>query len=260
MWRSDNYGNSWVPVNFHDSIKNIFGWSYVTDITVNPDDEDELWICFGNTNHESRKVYHSADSGASWNGLRSGYPENIPAHCIEYDEISKLLYVGTDVGIYFWDTDDPSSWSKLDDDFNKIVSEIVINKTRGKLRVATFGNGIWETYLPMCYSTGSDLYITSNQTWSDTTIVCSDTYIDGATLTISGTVYMNYQARIFVKQYSSLIISGGIVKNAHIIIEDGGIMYLEDRGELFLNSDDTNIIVDGATFHFEDGSIHEKPE
>jgi len=255
MWRTTNGGNTWIPINFGDTIKRIFGYSFVTDIVVNPYDENELWICFGNVNWESLKIYHSANAGTDWNVLNDGYPKNIPAHCIEYDEISKLLYVGTDVGVYYWDTDNPTSWIKLDDGLNKIISEIVINNTYGKLRVATYGNGIWETDLPLCFELESDQTISSDQTWSDTSVVCSDIIINGSTLTVTGSVYMNYPATITVKNYSTLKISGGFVKNAEIIVENGGTLIIENNGKLILDTDDNVLVETGGVLNYTYGSI-----
>jgi photosystem II stability/assembly factor-like uncharacterized protein len=256
MWRTTNGGSTWIPINFSSSIRNIFGWSFVTDIIVNPDDEYELWICFGNSNCGSNKVYHSVNGGTDWSVLDDGYPENIPAHCIEYDEISKLLYVGTDVGFYFWDTENPSSWSKLDNNLNKIISEIVINKTCGKLRIATYGNGIWETDLPLCYELDSDQSITSNQTWSDIKTVCSNTIIqNGATLTVSGCAYLSYSVKITVKNGSTLKVTAGLIKNADIIVESGGTLIIENNGKLILDTDDKVSIEVGGILNYTYGSI-----
>lgn len=255
MWRSDNYGATWTPVNFDDSIKNTFGWSYVTDMVVNPDDEDELWICFGNSSCDSKKVYHSANGGADWNVLNIGYPANIPAHCIEYDKISKLLYVGTDVGIYFWDTDDPSSWNKLDDDFNYIVSEIVINKTYGELRVATYGNGIWETDLPLCFKTGSGIEISNTQSWVGTRTLCDNlSIVSGGWLTINGTVYMEYSKEITVFSGGTLELFGEI-KNADITVKNGGTLNITYDGKLILDPDDNITVETGGILNYYYGTI-----
>ena len=260
FFKSTDGGSNWTDTIGIDL--NACNWSFITDITVNPNNEDELWVCFGMANGNTTKVYYSDDGGDTWTNLATGYPSSIPAHCIEYDDISGLLYVGTDVGLFIWDTgDENSEWKQFDDNLNRIISDIVINKTYRKLRISTYGYGIWESIrLPLCYEIGSDQYITSNQTWSDTRIVCSDIIIDGATLTITGSVTMDYSTTIRVEDASTLTVSGGLIKNAYIVVEEGGTLNIENNGEIILDHEDHFIIDVGGILNLDYGIIDVNPE
>ncbi len=94
------------------------------------------------------KVFVSTTGGTTWTNISTGLP-NVPADCIAVDSSTPgALFVGTDMGIYYTDSS-TSGWSAYSTGLpNVIVDDIDINYTNYKIRVATYGRGIWEAGLP----------------------------------------------------------------------------------------------------------------
>ena len=102
----------------------------------------------------------------------------------------------------------------------------------------------------------SPLIVSNNQTWSSYTSLCQNlTVQSGATLTITGAVIMPKQAVITVKTGSKLIVTGGKITNANIIVESGGELKLGNNGICVLNDNDNLTIDNGAEFNFVSGEI-----
>ena len=94
------------------------------------------------------KVFVSNNGGASWGNISTGIP-NIPADCIAVDSSTPgALFLGTDIGLYYRDSA-MSAWAPYSTGLpNVIVDDIDINYTNYKIRVATYGRGVWEAGLP----------------------------------------------------------------------------------------------------------------
>ncbi|MBE9466969.1 MAG: hypothetical protein IMY72_01455 [Bacteroidetes bacterium] len=102
----------------------------------------------------------------------------------------------------------------------------------------------------------SPLIVSNNQTWSSYTSLCQNlTAQSGAILTITGAVIMPKQAVITVKTGSKLIVTGGKITNANIVVESGGELKLENNGICILNDNDNLTIDNGAEFDFGSGEI-----
>jgi ligand-binding sensor domain-containing protein len=72
---------------------------------------------------------------------------NIPVNAIAYQEGTEdRLFIGTDAGVYM--SEKGSAWQKFGKLPNVRVTEMKINKSINKLRVATYGRGLWECTLP----------------------------------------------------------------------------------------------------------------
>jgi hypothetical protein len=89
-------------------------------------------------------VFYSTDAGLTWID-RSGNLPDIPIQCVVVDPRNPdWAYVGTDLGV-FMTTDGGASWL----DFNSgmptaQVLDLIVNPSAGKMRAATFGNGVYE--------------------------------------------------------------------------------------------------------------------
>ena len=156
VWKSTDNGGTWTSIshNFTNNPNdNPCRNGYVTDIEINPKNSNEIWVCFGRATNGIEKVFHSEDGGLTWNPLSFNYPaENIPALAIQYDEIGDLLYVATDVGIFFFD--EINGWNQLGIGLpKKLITDIELNFKRRELWVSTLGRGIWVVELPdeHCY-------------------------------------------------------------------------------------------------------------
>ena len=119
----------------------------ITGIAVDPLNANRIWITY--TGYWNQfKVWYSGDGGTTWaNADRGGMLFNIPVNAIVYQDGSKdRLFIGTDAGIYM--SENGSRWQKYGSFPNVRVTEMKINKTINKLRVATYGRGLWEGTLP----------------------------------------------------------------------------------------------------------------
>lgn len=202
--------------NLFDALKG----GPVTGIAINAFDENEIWACFGTTANstipnEKKKVYHSTDGGYTWDAMAEGLPEKIPANDIKYEKQSGILYLVNDVGVYYYN-EGLGSWLNITNDgpTSMVNSRIEFNHVLNKIRIGTFGRGIWQTDIP-CIANNDTLYVSTTQTWDNVKHIQSDIIIQpGAILTITSNVYMAENKRIIVKRNAQLIIDGGTLTNA----------------------------------------------
>ena len=132
----------------------------ISGIAADPENGKRVWVSFMNTEPQL-KVWYSQDAGENWkNADPHGTLPNIPITAIEYMKGSKdMLVVGTDAGIYYKE-EGSDEWTHDSDFPNVRITEIRANYVFEKLRVATFGRGIWE--LDIESLTTSDLYMKDN--------------------------------------------------------------------------------------------------
>ncbi len=115
----------------------------ITGIAVNPLDHNHVWITYTGIPGQYR-IWESLDGGKSWINTD---PEGIfirnPVNAIAFLEGSDdRLFIGTDKGLY--SKNRFSDWEKITDFPNVRVTEIKINNPLNRIRVATFGRGLWE--------------------------------------------------------------------------------------------------------------------
>ncbi len=137
---------------------------YYSKIAVDPADKNRVAITvsgFG-TSH----VFITHDGGSSWTDIGQGLPD-VPANTLAFDpNNTSILYVGNDIGIYFA-TDVPITspgasalvnWAPYNEGFTDatLVSDMVITTTN-KLRLATYGRGLWERDLAVAPASGVQL-------------------------------------------------------------------------------------------------------
>jgi hypothetical protein len=119
----------------------------ITGIAVDPQNANRIWITY--TGYWNQfKVWHSRDGGSTWTNADPGQQLfNIPVNAIVYQEGTKdRLFIGTDAGVYV--SENGLAWKKFGRLPNVRVTEMKINKSINKLRVATYGRGLWECTLP----------------------------------------------------------------------------------------------------------------
>ena len=115
----------------------------ITGIAVSPFNPDHVWITFTGIPEEYR-VWVSRNGGKTWkNADTEGIFEDNPVNAIAYQEGSAdRIYLGTDRGLYTKNRF--SGWEKVKGFPNVRITEMKINYAFNKLRVATFGRGLWE--------------------------------------------------------------------------------------------------------------------
>lgn len=116
----------------------------MSDIAVDPDDSERLWVSFAgfNANH---KVYMSSDTGWTWTNVTNGIP-NVPVRCLVSEPGSNNgVYAGTDVGI-FYRNDQIGKWIYYSNEM-PVTPVTQLRIDQNKLYAATFGRGIWSSDL-----------------------------------------------------------------------------------------------------------------
>lgn len=135
LYMTSNGGTSW---NTYTAPGNI------TDICVSPNDPLKLWIT---TSSGTGSVFVSLNGGASFTNITGALP-SIAARTIVVDNSTdEKLYVGMNIGVYTYSNILPS-WTVMTDNLPLVaINELDIHYASNKLRVATYGRGVWETSL-----------------------------------------------------------------------------------------------------------------
>ncbi|HNP47389.1 MAG TPA: T9SS type A sorting domain-containing protein [Bacteroidia bacterium] len=194
MYYSSNQGDSWTKLNLvilsggtinsmevapsdsnymYVGQENVFYYSFdhgqtwnhnpfsgsetISSIAVDPTNPLHVWITrSGYGNH----VYKSTDGGVNFQNITGALP-NVPANAIFYEPNSPNgIYVGTDIGI-FYTNDSIGSWISFNDGLPAVqVTDFALYRATNKLRVSTYGRGIWESDL---YSVMTNIPVTGSK-------------------------------------------------------------------------------------------------
>ncbi|MES1244403.1 MAG: hypothetical protein ABUT39_22555 [Acidobacteriota bacterium] len=215
LFRSSDGGNNWTDIGVNLSP---LAWAGISDIAVDPDDANRVWVGFNaywsasnaSTNGANR-VYHSTDGGATW----SDFTYNLlafPVASLVYQRGSDdVLYAATDVGVFRYNKA-LQLWECFNNQLPVVpVTRLEINYCSNKIRASTAGRGVYESDLP---ALASDVVNTS-ATWSGVRYLSNDlTITPGATLTLTGTLNMSRDTRIIVQRGATLNVNGGTITNA----------------------------------------------
>lgn len=144
IWLTTDGGTNWSDIT--GTLPT--GTNNITYIAVHSTEPQTVWLTMGGYN--SSKVYKSTNGGTNWNDISSGLP-SIPVFTIVQDTArtdKDVLYVGTDVGVYY--KSDNDTWAPFSTDLPKVmVTELEIyyaaDHSNSKLRAATYGRGLWES-------------------------------------------------------------------------------------------------------------------
>ncbi|MBK9285633.1 MAG: PKD domain-containing protein [Sphingobacteriaceae bacterium] len=135
-----NDGTSWVNVT--GSIPTAS--ASITDLAINNTNPNNIFVTLSGYS-SNNKVFTSMDGGVTWTNYSTGLP-NVPVNCIVYKNNSPgVLYVGTDIGVFYREAS-MNSWVSYNTGLpNIIVNDLEIYYPNGKLRAATYARGVWET-------------------------------------------------------------------------------------------------------------------
>ncbi len=176
MWKTTDDGATWTQITLP-----CFG--YITYITVKDDDENHLWITMASYN--DKVIFESTDGGNTWNNISAGLPE-IPVYSIvQNKQITNEvhLYAGTELGVYFKRGD--NNWTEYNEGLPKVkCGEIEIyydntNPENSRLRLASYGRGLWETPLV-------NTNILPSLTTSEANSITSESFVCEGNITADG--------------------------------------------------------------------------
>ncbi|MBL4624264.1 MAG: T9SS type A sorting domain-containing protein, partial [Flavobacteriales bacterium] len=142
LWMTPDNGLTWTNITdgLNDSL--YFNW-----VEIDNDDPLTAWVTVAGFEADEH-IYQTTDGGANWTNITYDLP-NLPANCIVHHDSSvyNMLYVGTDIGVYY-SNDTLQSWLPYNDNLpNVIVSDLEIQYNDQKIYAATFGRGVWMTDL-----------------------------------------------------------------------------------------------------------------
>ncbi len=126
----------------------------ITRMAVKPTNSNYIYASRGGYT-DNVKVTMSKNGGVSWINYSEGLP-NVPCNVIVYEPNSPgRLYVGNDLGVYYRDSV-MSQWEVYGNNLPfTFVNDIKITQNAQKIRIGTFGRGIWEANL--CATTTADV-------------------------------------------------------------------------------------------------------
>ena len=122
----------------------LSGTETISSITVDPSNPMNVWITrYGFGNH----VYRSTNGGQSFQNISLNLP-NVPANASCYEPNSAHgIYVGTDIGV-FYTNDSMNFWITFSDGLPAVqITDFALYRATNKLRISTYGRGIWESDL-----------------------------------------------------------------------------------------------------------------
>ena len=137
LWRTKNGQStnpSWTEVsNFRGTVNYI---------TVDPTNPERVAIATSGS-----RVYTSTNAGTTWANVRGNLP-SISAQCLVFDDTGvNGLYVGMQSGVYYTN-DDLDEWIPFSTNLPGVLTtDLEIHYPTRKIRVATYGRGIWESDL-----------------------------------------------------------------------------------------------------------------
>jgi len=140
FYYTHNAGTTWNHTNG-------LGSGSIMDIAVSNSDSLSVYLLVSNM---SSKIYHSVDGGQSFT-VMPNVLSNVSSRKIALENgIGHGIYLAAELGVYYTN-DFLSSWINYSDDlpFVKVNDIEIVND---KVRVATYGRGVWE----------SDLYLTTS--------------------------------------------------------------------------------------------------
>ncbi len=207
--------SSWEEIGYEGyPTSGDVDYPILASVVIHPTNPNIIWVTY--TGYKDQyKVWKSTDAGDTWINWDPNHTlYNIPVNEIVYQKnTNDRLYIATDYGVFTRDNN--SDWEKYGDNFPNIrVTELKINYCTQKLRVATFGRGIWEADLQATTHNNDVKTITENVTWSGNAWSETDIKIlDGVTLTITGTLNIPENKKIIVEPGGELRVYGGTITN-----------------------------------------------
>lgn len=139
LWKTTDGGANWVALSRPNSN------SRRMLITINPLDENELWLAYPDGSNNN-KIFKTTDGGTTWTNWTTPTLNNEPVHAIVHIAgTDGGVYYCTDLAVYYRNAT-MSDWAV---DNTGLPTYCNTNIARpfyrdGKIRIATYGKGIWE--------------------------------------------------------------------------------------------------------------------
>lgn len=117
------------------------GSQFISDIKIDPRDKNHIWVTYAG--YGSPQVAEWTPSGG-WQQINTGLPD-LPVLCFAIDYLSRDIYVGTEIGVYYRDST-MTSWLPYATGMPNVeVTDIEINYAANELWAATYGRSLWKS-------------------------------------------------------------------------------------------------------------------
>lgn len=139
---SKDHGTTWTPVHANIAAP---GPRWVAHIEASRTDAGKAWVVLdGHRNNDfAPYVFVTDDYGATWRSLVAGLPQASTRVLREDPKNAKLLYLGTEVGVFF-SNDSGERWAKLGSDLPTVpVHDLAVHPRDRELVAATHGRALW---------------------------------------------------------------------------------------------------------------------
>ncbi|NOX18544.1 MAG: T9SS type A sorting domain-containing protein [Chlorobi bacterium] len=126
---------------------------YVRGITVNLNNKNEIFVCYGGYNSDGatgKHIYRSGDGGTTWEDISVSLP-NAPVHSIAVDRNNdNILYAGSEIGV-FQSNDKGVAWIRKGEGMPDYVpvNQLFVAQNSNVLYAATHGRGVFRTIEPL---------------------------------------------------------------------------------------------------------------
>jgi photosystem II stability/assembly factor-like uncharacterized protein len=128
---SFNMGTNWAQLQGDTGM--------ISAVQVDPRDSTHIWVTYGGYGASRVQEYKPS---AGWKRLNNGLPD-VPVNCIQLDTEKRMLYVGTDVGV-FAKRDTASAWELYNNGLPVVrITQLNISYSRHQLWASTYGRGMW---------------------------------------------------------------------------------------------------------------------
>lgn len=135
LYRITNGGANYSAVAAPASITSIF---------VSKKDPLNIWITCSSS---SNRVFVSYDGGTNFTNISAGLPSMAARSVVVDEDTVQTIYVGMNIGVYYRDNQN-NVWAEHAVGLPLVaINEVEIQKSSNKLRVATYGRGVWESFL-----------------------------------------------------------------------------------------------------------------
>jgi len=216
--KTSNTGIDWTRVDANDGgLPN----RYVTDIAINPNNSNEVFVTFGGYNNDD--VWYTPDAGVNWENRSGTVPNDLPVlqvNTVRYHPAnSNWIYIGTDLGV-FASQDRGVNWSVVTN-FNgnegPVNTEVAELFWQGNefLIAATHGRGMYRTAAPPAVIyVNSTAPIGGNGSQASpfkTVYEASQVAGPGATISIESGTYTETQIVTFLNEGYIIVTNGSVV-------------------------------------------------
>ena len=140
LWSTVDGGVSWTQKDFPQGASSMRAGV----LKVHGQYPNRLYVAFAHNNNDGNKLWMTDDYGDNWTNISDPILDGETIHDLfHHHGTSSDLYVGTNYSIYYFNG---SEWMNCN---TGLPARFVVNRFQvfykeNKLRVASYGNGIWE--------------------------------------------------------------------------------------------------------------------